>query len=98
MLDAGEWNLEHAAEFPLPLLLMHSDTDRITCAQASREFAKRAGQTCTLKVWEKLYHDLHQEAEQREVLAVVLEWMEQTATYSNVNSNSKGSSSPTGAP
>ena len=61
MLRVGEWNVEHAVEFPLPLLLMHGDADRITSAQASREFASRAKDQCTLKIWDGLYHELHNE-------------------------------------
>lgn len=85
MLEAGEWNLEHAAEFPLPLLLMHGDADRITSAQASREFAARAGETCTLKIQKNLYHELHNELEQNEVLADVIRWMNQVTSLRKTN-------------
>ena len=47
VVDAGEWALEHAASFPLPLLLMHGTADRVTSAEASREFAARAGKKVT---------------------------------------------------
>ena len=35
MLQAGEWALAHAAEFPLPLLLVHGSADKLTSAPAS---------------------------------------------------------------
>jgi alpha-beta hydrolase superfamily lysophospholipase len=76
MLRNGRWNLEHAAEFPCPLLLLHGDADRITSAQASREFADKAGASCTLKIWSGLYHELHNEPEQSHVLDTILEWLE----------------------
>ena len=41
MLQAGEWALAHAAEFPLPLLLVHGSADEITSAAATQEFAGR---------------------------------------------------------
>ena len=75
MLEAGEWNLEHASEFPLPLLLMHGRADRITSMEASAEFARRMGERCTLKLWDGLYHELHNEPERQEVAACVMEWM-----------------------
>jgi alpha-beta hydrolase superfamily lysophospholipase len=75
MLRCGQWNLNHAAEFPLPLLLMHGETDRITSAAATAEFAKKADRTCTLKIWEGLDHELHNEPEKRVVFDYVLEWM-----------------------
>ncbi len=76
MLRYGEWNLKHAAEFPVPLLLMHGDADRITSAEAAREFAAHTIAGCTLKIWEGLYHELHNEPEKQEVLAQILNWLE----------------------
>lgn len=75
MLRVGEWNLQHASEFPYPLLVMHGDADRITSAEASREFAKSAGDTCTLKIWKGLYHELHNEPEKQLVLQYALNWL-----------------------
>jgi alpha-beta hydrolase superfamily lysophospholipase len=72
--------LEHAAEFPLPLLLMHGDGDRITSAEASREFAARLGERCTLKIWPGLYHEIHNEPDQRQVLAYLSAWLDGVCT------------------
>ncbi len=76
MLKSGEWAMNHAAELSVPLLLMHGDADRLTSASASREFARGAGEKCTLKIWDGGYHELHNEPEQREVLGYMLNWME----------------------
>ena len=75
MLEAGLWALEHAAEFPLPLLLMHGSADHITSAQASREFAAQAGDRCTLKIWDGFYHEIHNEPEQGQVFRYLVEWL-----------------------
>jgi alpha-beta hydrolase superfamily lysophospholipase len=77
MLRYGQWNLKHAAEFTLPLLLMHGEADRITSAAASVEFAKKVDRSCTLKIWAGFNHELHNEPEKRKVFDYVLEWMEQ---------------------
>jgi len=74
LYSAGLWALEHAADFPLPLLLMHGDGDRLTSARASREFAARAPQ-CTFKAWDGLYHELHNEPEQQQIFAVIIGWL-----------------------
>jgi alpha-beta hydrolase superfamily lysophospholipase len=74
--DAGRWALAHAAEFPLPLLLMHGTADRVTSAKASREFALRLGPKVTLRVWEGWYHELHNEPGRAQVLQVILKWMD----------------------
>ncbi|MEN8255117.1 MAG: lysophospholipase [Verrucomicrobiota bacterium] len=78
MIKNGEWNLAHAANLPCPLLLMHGNADRITSAEASKEFASRAGDVCTLKIWDGFYHELHNEPEKKYVLDYMLAWMDQT--------------------
>jgi acylglycerol lipase len=75
MFQAGLWALEHAAELPLPLLLMHGGADRVCSAQASREFAAQAGHLCTLKIWDGFYHEIHNEPEQGQVFEYLLEWL-----------------------
>lgn len=76
MLEAGEWALAHAAQFPTPLLLVHGTKDILTSPQASEEFAAKvpAGR-CTLKLWEGFYHETHNEPEKAEVLAYMVNWL-----------------------
>ncbi len=71
---AGLWALEHAAEFPLPLLLMHGSADGLTSAAATREFAARAP-NCVYKAWDGFFHEIHNEPEQQQVLDVITEWL-----------------------
>jgi acylglycerol lipase len=73
--DSGLWALEHAAEFPLPLLLMHGAADPITSAKASQEFAEKAGDKVTFKLWDGLYHEIHNEPEKAEVFKAMLDWL-----------------------
>jgi len=75
MYETGNWALDHAAEFPLPLLLMHGSADPITSAEASQEFAEKAGDKVTLKIWDGLYHEIHNEPEKAEVFKVMLDWL-----------------------
>ncbi len=72
---AGLWALDHAGDLGLPLLLMHGSADRITSHEASREFAEKAGGICTLKIWDGLYHELHNEPEKQDVNDFVLDWI-----------------------
>lgn len=74
--DSGLWALEHASEFSLPLLLMHGGADPITSAEASRQFADKAGSNVTLKIWDGLYHEIHNEPEQAQVFKVMVEWLD----------------------
>jgi alpha-beta hydrolase superfamily lysophospholipase len=74
--NSGLWALEHAAELPLPLLLMHGSCDKIISAQACQEFAARADGKVTFKLWDGLYHEIQNEPEQEQVFAYMLEWLE----------------------
>jgi len=77
MYQAGLWALEHAAELKTPTLLMHGTADRLTSYEASREFAQTAGAKVTLRLWEGLYHEIHNEPQKAEVLQTMLDWLNQ---------------------
>lgn len=70
------WTLEHAGEFPLPLLLLHGTADPLIYLAGSEEFARKAPGDVTLKRYEGLYHEVHNEPEQAEVLADVVGWLD----------------------
>ncbi len=76
MYESGLWALEHASEFPLPLYLVHGSADKITSATASREFAEKAGDKVTLKIWEGFYHETHNEPEKEEVFKSLIAWLD----------------------
>jgi alpha-beta hydrolase superfamily lysophospholipase len=75
ILNAGVWALDHADQFPLPLLIMHGTADRSTSYEASREFGSRVKTDCTLKLWDGLYHELHNEPEKDQVLQFIINWI-----------------------
>jgi alpha-beta hydrolase superfamily lysophospholipase len=81
--QAGLWALEHAEAFPVPLLLMHGGEDQFTSSEASREFAHRVGERCTFRLWEGLYHEIHNEPEQDQVFAFLLGWLRQSVEQEN---------------
>ncbi len=75
LLETGEWAIANAGQFPLPLLLMHGTADRLTSHEASQAFASKAP-TCTLKLWDGLYHETHNEPEKQEVIGFVVDWLD----------------------
>jgi alpha-beta hydrolase superfamily lysophospholipase len=75
-LKAIQYTFEHAHEFHLPLLLMHGDHDQIAYPRGSQEFASLVHSSCTLKLWEGLYHETHNEPEKDQVLAYVISWLD----------------------
>lgn len=77
MLEAGENTLLRASQLATPTLIIHGTDDRITSAQASREFAQRAGSICEIKLWPNMLHDLHFEMEKDRVLGHVIDWIQE---------------------
>lgn len=65
----------------VPLLVIHGAEDRLAYASGARALAAAAGPgLCTLRVYEGLSHEVHNEPEQEQVLTDVLRWMDATLT------------------
>lgn len=77
MLKVTSQTLARAASFPLPLLLMHGKADIITYASGSEFFAAANPGKCKLILWEKAYHEIHNEPEKEEVLQAMISWATQ---------------------
>ena len=77
-LEATDYAWSHAEQFSLPLLILHGTADKNTYASGSEDFAKLAAknnQDVTLKLWEGLYHETHNEPEQDQVFQFVINWL-----------------------
>jgi acylglycerol lipase len=77
-LKAIEQCFAHAKDFTLPLLIMHGADDKLTYPSGSKDFAKLAapGHDVTLKLWDGLYHEIHNEPEKAAVFKLMTEWIE----------------------
>lgn len=76
LMKAIQWAYENAPEFPLPLLIMHGTQDKIAYADGSRDFAVKVRGECTLKLWDGLAHETHNEPEKNLVMDYLLSWLE----------------------
>jgi len=79
-LNAIDLCFARASEFPVPLLIMHGKGDKLTYPSGSEHFAKLAGATggdVTLKLWDGLYHELHNEPEKAEVFKFMIGWLDE---------------------
>jgi alpha-beta hydrolase superfamily lysophospholipase len=77
-LHAVDLCFARAGEFPAPLLIMHGKADRIAYASGSEDFARlveAAGGDVALKLWDGLYHEVHNEPEKAEVFKFMIEWL-----------------------
>jgi len=77
-LSAIDLCFARAGEFTTPLLIMHGTADKLTYPSGSEDFARLASEhnkDVTLKLWDGLYHELHNEPEKAEVFKVMVEWV-----------------------
>ena len=75
--EKGSWVLNNPEKLSMPLLLMHGNADKITSHKASEEFAENSKEHTTLKIWDNLFHELHNEINRDEVFDYVLNWIEE---------------------
>lgn len=76
-IRSGRWAVRHADQFPLPLLLMHGDADRLTDIRTTERFYRRVSRgDAAFKIWPGGYHTLHNELNRREVYDCVLAFIE----------------------
>ncbi len=72
----GDWFEKRSGPFPLPLLVMQGTADRIVDAAATVRLAGRLTGDVTLREWEGMYHELHNEPERDTVLAYLVTWLQ----------------------
>lgn len=75
MMGAADEDLADANRFSLPLLLMHGGADRLNYPSGSRQFAERVPDGCTIRIYDGLYHEIHNEPERQQVFADLLSWL-----------------------
>jgi alpha-beta hydrolase superfamily lysophospholipase len=73
--DAGLWALEHASEFKFPLLILHGGSDKVTSPESSKEFVSKVKTDCTLKIFNELYHEIHNEPRRDEIFSAFIDWL-----------------------
>ena len=77
LLDTGEWILSQAEIPPVPLLLMQGTADQHSNPSVNLEFGKRLKGDVTVKAWDGLVHELHNEVKRAEVIAFARGWIDQ---------------------
>ncbi|PLX11831.1 MAG: hypothetical protein C0594_03170 [Marinilabiliales bacterium] len=75
ILTAGEYILSNADQTYVQILLLHGKEDKITSYKASEKFANSAGDFVTLKLYDGMYHELHNEQNNEIVFQDILDWL-----------------------
>ncbi|MEM6398489.1 MAG: lysophospholipase [Bacteroidota bacterium] len=84
LMKAAEQLDQFSGYIELPLLIMHGTDDGLTSHDASQAFLNRLeGEDISMKSWPGLYHELHNEPEQKEVFGYVQAWIEKRLVESH---------------
>ncbi|MEM7106347.1 MAG: lysophospholipase [Bacteroidota bacterium] len=75
MFDACDWLLAQKTELSVPALIMHGSSDQIIAASGSQDFAANNSGDITTKLWEGMYHEVHNEKDKQAVFNYTLEWV-----------------------
>ena len=76
LLEWGKDAIEKVGKVSTPLLLMHGTDDKMISYKGTEAFANKAEGDVTLKLYDGLYHELHNEPEKMDVLQYILEWVQ----------------------
>ncbi|HSG43756.1 MAG TPA: lysophospholipase [Anaerolineales bacterium] len=78
-LNAIDLCFARARDVTVPLLNMHGTGDKLNYFDGTEEFSKLVSETnndVTLKLWDGLHHELHNEPEQADVFIFMVEWLD----------------------
>lgn len=74
---AANYALRHAEYLQAPVLLMHGRADRLTAWQGTQAFYDSVGAVDrTLKIYDGLYHEIHNEPEKDAVIGGMVHWIQ----------------------
>ena len=77
-LQATDLVFSHAAQLSVPILLVYGSADQIAFPKGSEEFARLAPPNLvTLKRFDGLYHEPHNEPEKAEVFKTYIQWLDE---------------------
>ena len=76
MYEGALYIINHASEWKLPLYMAHGSADTICPISGTKEFFAKLSGDVTLKVWDGLFHETHNEPEKEQVIATMLDWVE----------------------
>lgn len=73
---AGPYAIENAGKINVQTLAMHGTADRLTSIEGTKLFASKNPNMITLKTWDGLYHEIHNEPEKQQVFDFIRTWLE----------------------
>jgi acylglycerol lipase len=73
----GLYAMRNVFKINRPFLLMHGNADRLTSHEASIAIVTNTSKLTQLKIWDGLYHELHNEFEYKEIFDYIMNWLKE---------------------
>jgi len=77
MIEAAKRLDYFSGKLHIPLLAMHGEGDQIILPSGTVDLGKRIKSEIEVKIWEGLYHEIHNESNREEIFEYVVSWMEE---------------------
>jgi acylglycerol lipase len=78
IIEKGEYVLKNPQLIKMPVLIMVGADEAIVSKSAIQNFCE-SSPMCTNKIWDGMYHEIHNEQGKQDVFQFTLEWMKKTA-------------------
>ncbi len=75
LYDAGQFLFNYKDEMPIPTLVVHAKKDKLTLASGSEQFANNNKESVTLRLWDEVYHEMHNDVKRDELFDYVWNWI-----------------------
>jgi acylglycerol lipase len=79
----GLYAMRNVFKINRPFLLMHGNADRLTSHEASIAIVTNTSKLTQLKIWDGLYHELHNEFEYKEIFDYIMNWLKEMNIYNH---------------
>lgn len=77
MFKWADFLLNYKGSVRVPTLVQHGGDDRITSLEATKTFVENASGPITFKIWDELYHEIHNESIREQVYDYTIDWLDQ---------------------
>ena len=75
MVEVAKELEQYKGAINIPTLLMHGNKDKLTGYNGSKQFAENVSGPISYKEWDGSYHEIHNEANQKEVFDYTINWI-----------------------
>lgn len=72
---SGKYLHDYTGGMKIPTLMMHAREDKLTLASGSEQFSKNNPDNVTLKLWDGVYHEMHNDVNREELFAFIWKWL-----------------------